>query len=853
MFVCLYAFEEVFVKNEKFASFRERTTTSKKLGVVNEYDDANSGRDANNERVDDERVGDVENRAGRRFERDGTFTKNGDDDGLSDDDEEKGNKIRATTGEREGEEREEEAVVIAMDENGNKLSPRKIAFLSMPKTLSKKQHMRAQQPQTLSDARVKLNEGLRHVKNEQKMRREITRSIKQHTTVAKRTAKFVHQKASSESNNSNNADDEENSEVEGGKSSQHTTRTNEIDRIAWEINTKEFNKRELPWAEPFVLLCERYSRFLRNGIKYKTVPWANLIEDITAKYEADGQTITPSTELIMVTFAIERLKEIHDEEAKIRSKLEEVERKLIASAQESSTKALERIKRDSGLSDSDDDEIKSNGKSDPELSTSRGNRPNGRNNKQYLDDERSFNEAFIPKVRKLAQALLKDINWIHDEGSEEYKNMYATYDSFHKNHNSGERIEEKDIQVPKGVELGEFEKRFLPENGSPYSGKRKPSCALVGNSRALLANDQLGTQIDDHDVVMRLNQAPSRRFERYVGHKTTHRLLNAKWTQAYKSNPFLQTEPNVTFVITRTDWLTYLRAAKIISALKPNYFPKDYYVDSSAAAAASAAGEDFSSTEDTSEDDSTTATVLNEFGEIIPIAISEEDVTLSERIQQGMPTLRLLSRGAVDGAGDVLRALKQNLEIVRGKAYKGKASPSSGFLGFHLLRQICNTLDVYGVGDDIAYTGAAWHYFETQHFQSSREFGAVPHHSFTLESDVMQLLDATNQIRHQRMHVDKETMQRLEFFKGAPIREIRAPQNLGRIQNAQTKREQNNKRSGGASAMSHAEQSMRNRGYGGSNNKREKEKKRKSSSGNNSEQRSDLDGSGINDDPLEGL
>ena len=119
MFVCLYAFAEVFVKNEKFASFRERTTTSKKLGVVNEYDDANSGRDANNERVDDERVGDVENRAGRRFERDGTFSKNGDDDGLSDDDEEKGNKIRATTGEREGEEREEEAVVIAMDENGN--------------------------------------------------------------------------------------------------------------------------------------------------------------------------------------------------------------------------------------------------------------------------------------------------------------------------------------------------------------------------------------------------------------------------------------------------------------------------------------------------------------------------------------------------------------------------------------------------------------------------------------------------------------------------------------------------------------------------------------------------------------
>ena len=771
-----------------------------------------------------------------------------------------------------------------------KMSPRKMAFLSMPKRLEKKQSSAKsqQQPQTLSEARVKLNEGLRHVKNEQKMRREITRSIKQHATVAKRTAKFVGQKSrfssSSSSDESNSESDEkrneesnENDDGEGGERGGEQQRTTdgpqkmtEIDRLAWEVNTKEFTKSKFPWADPFVLLCERYSRFLRNGVRYKTVPWANLMEDINAKYEADGQTITSNTEMLMVTFAIERLKEIHDEESRVRTKLEEIERKLIASARESSSKALERIKADSGVADVDDDDDKDNegdkGTKDPALSSSRGGRPNGRNNKQYLVDEREFNEEFIPKVRKLAKALLKDVQWVHDEDSEEYKNMYATYDNFHKSHSSGERIDEKDIQVPKGVSLGEFEKRFLPENGQAYpSGKKKPSCALVGNSRALLANDRLGEQIDDHDVVMRLNQAPSKRFEKYVGHKTTHRLLNAKWTQAYKSNPYLQTEPNVTFVITRTDWLTYLRAAKVMANLKPNYFPKN--AASSASFSSSEEEDNAASSNNNNNATGGDTTAMDEFGDIVPVENSkmpsdEQDVDIAERVKQGMPTLRLLSRSAVDGAGDVLRALKQNLEIVRGKAYKGKASPSSGFLGFHLLRQFCDTLDVYGVGDDIAFTGAAWHYFETQHFQSSREFGAVPHHSFTLESDVMQLLDATEQIRHQRVHVDKETMQRLEFMKGSPIREIRAPQNLGRIANAQAKREQNKKAAvsserssssfGGSGGLSHAESSMMKRGYG-SAKKRSGGSKAASKKESFTSSSSKLDSDSDSADPLSGL
>ena len=76
-------------------------------------------------------------------------------------------------------------------------------------------------------------------------------------------------------------------------------------------------------------------------------------------------------------------------------------------------------------------------------------RPNGSKQQAVLSRQREFNEEFIPKVRKLAKALLKDVQWVHDEDSEEYKNMYATYDNFHKSHSSGERIDEKDIQVRK--------------------------------------------------------------------------------------------------------------------------------------------------------------------------------------------------------------------------------------------------------------------------------------------------------------------------------------------------------------------------------------------------------------------
>ena len=57
-------------------------------------------------------------------------------------------------------------------------------------------------------------------------------------------------------------------------------------------------------------------------------------------------------------------------------------------------------------------------------------------------------------------------------------------------------------------------------------------CAIIGNSGHLLKS-KWGAEIDKNDVVMRINQAPTKGYEKYVGKRTTHRLLNRLWTLAY--------------------------------------------------------------------------------------------------------------------------------------------------------------------------------------------------------------------------------------------------------------------------------------------------------------------------------
>eukprot|EP00238_Polyblepharides_amylifera_P010833 CAMPEP_0196587274 /NCGR_PEP_ID=MMETSP1081-20130531/56978_1 /TAXON_ID=36882 /ORGANISM="Pyramimonas amylifera, Strain CCMP720" /LENGTH=435 /DNA_ID=CAMNT_0041909415 /DNA_START=524 /DNA_END=1831 /DNA_ORIENTATION=- len=52
------------------------------------------------------------------------------------------------------------------------------------------------------------------------------------------------------------------------------------------------------------------------------------------------------------------------------------------------------------------------------------------------------------------------------------------------------------------------------------------TCAVVGNSGVVLLREN-GAEIDAHDAVLRINMAPVRGFEHYVGKKTTYNIVNS--------------------------------------------------------------------------------------------------------------------------------------------------------------------------------------------------------------------------------------------------------------------------------------------------------------------------------------
>ncbi|XP_068663349.1 beta-1,6-galactosyltransferase GALT29A-like [Aristolochia californica] len=77
------------------------------------------------------------------------------------------------------------------------------------------------------------------------------------------------------------------------------------------------------------------------------------------------------------------------------------------------------------------------------------------------------------------------------------------------------------------TELIDLIKRPLDRHyGFPSSDRKYASCAVVGNSGILLKKDH-GALIDGHEIVIRLNNARTRGFERHVGSKTNISFVNS--------------------------------------------------------------------------------------------------------------------------------------------------------------------------------------------------------------------------------------------------------------------------------------------------------------------------------------
>ncbi len=65
---------------------------------------------------------------------------------------------------------------------------------------------------------------------------------------------------------------------------------------------------------------------------------------------------------------------------------------------------------------------------------------------------------------------------------------------------------------------------ILLRDGDNFVNRTYKRCAVVGNGGVLLNDDRNGESIDAHDAVFRINEGPTRGFEKYVGERTTFRV-----------------------------------------------------------------------------------------------------------------------------------------------------------------------------------------------------------------------------------------------------------------------------------------------------------------------------------------
>jgi len=119
---------------------------------------------------------------------------------------------------------------------------------------------------------------------------------------------------------------------------------------------------------------------------------------------------------------------------------------------------------------------------------------------------------------------------------------------------------------------------LLPVNAPEFERERFQTCAVVGNSGILLKS-KLGPEIDSHDAVFRLNNAPAGSQD--VGDKTTVRILNKKWTDKFATESEskiverleadLDKNEKVTFIASRCNVKEFTKFSKNTVKRRPNF------------------------------------------------------------------------------------------------------------------------------------------------------------------------------------------------------------------------------------------------------------------------------------------
>lgn len=94
------------------------------------------------------------------------------------------------------------------------------------------------------------------------------------------------------------------------------------------------------------------------------------------------------------------------------------------------------------------------------------------------------------------------------------------------------------------------ESRPVEEKRGLGAGRRYRTCAVVGNSGVLL-NASHGGAIDQHEMVMRINNARTVGFEAFVGRKTTISFVNSHILRACAKRSQCWCHPYGATVITK--------------------------------------------------------------------------------------------------------------------------------------------------------------------------------------------------------------------------------------------------------------------------------------------------------------
>ena len=234
--------------------------------------------------------------------------------------------------------------------------------------------------------------------------------------------------------------------------------------------------------------------------------------------------------------------------------------------------------------------------------------------------------------------------------------------------------------------FGEEDLTLLPE-GTPEM--RLGKCALVGSS-GIVNGQKQGADIDAHDTVMRINNAPvTAQYAPDVGAKTTVRVLNKKWSQVYGHS--------------RPDLLK-MDSGKEVRVIGTRVDVHDFSALARGAAEVSKGSESRYS-----------ALYMN-----------------PKAVRQGW---------------DLLSALRTALGEATGREYEGRNAITTGALGLFLLLQGCDSIDAYGFSlEPCVPCSHPFHYFK-KFIDSDKSTGqAHPSHSFRLEGALMQALHVAGKV-----------------------------------------------------------------------------------------------------------